>query len=376
MRRIRKSGALGLWMNGQRVGAWVVSAQGEHQLHYDESWLASPLGRPLSLSLPLRPASVPYQGERVRNYFENLLPDNDHIRQRLARQFSTGTDAFRLLAEIGRDCVGALQILPDGETPPATEAVQSEPLSDAQVAEHLAGTLTTPAFTQDDDSFRISIAGAQEKTALLWHLGNWCRPLGATPTTHIFKLPMGQMPGGIDLSTSVENEWLSHRLLQAFDIPVASAEIVQFGEMKALCVERFDRRWLADGRLLRLPQEDFAQVFGVPPDSKYESQGGPGIRPILDQLNGSRQATIDRRDFLPHAGPCFWMLGRHRWPRPRIFSVLHRAQGVFYRLTPTFMDVLFRASGDGSMGRGRPSLRKRSGWPWRFDGRKPALQVG
>ena len=62
MRRIRKSGVLGLWMNGQRVGAWLVSAQGEHQLHYDETWLASPLGRPLSLSLPLRPASVPYQG--------------------------------------------------------------------------------------------------------------------------------------------------------------------------------------------------------------------------------------------------------------------------------------------------------------------------
>ena len=336
MRRTRKSGALGLWMNGQRVGAWVVTAQGEHQLHYDETWLASSLGRPLSLSLPLRPASAPYQGERVRNFFENLLPDNDHIRQRLARRFSTGTDAFRLLAEIGRDCVGALQILPDGETPPATEAVQSEPLSDAQVAEHLTGTLTAPAFTQDGDSFRISIAGAQEKTALLWHLGNWCRPLGATPTTHIFKLPMGQMPGGIDLSTSVENEWLSHRLLQAFDIPVASAEIVQFGDMKALCVERVDRRWLADGRLLRLPQEDFAQVFGVPPDSKYESQGGPGIRPILEQLNGSRQATIDRRDFF-RTQVLFWMLAAIDG-HAKNFSVFIEPRG-FYRLTPRY-DVL------------------------------------
>ena len=336
MRRTRKSGALGLWMNGQRVGAWVVTAQGEHQLHYDETWLASSLGRPLSLSLPLRPASAPYQGERVRNYFENLLPDNDHIRQRLARRFSTGTDAFRLLAEIGRDCVGALQILPDGETPPATEAVQSEPLSDAQVAEHLAGTLTTPAFTQDGDSFRISIAGAQEKTALLWHSGNWCRPLGARPTTHIFKLPMGQMPGGIDLSTSVENEWLCLRLLQAFDIPVASAEIVRFGEMKALCVERFDRRWLADGRLLRLPQEDFAQVFGVPPDSKYESQGGPGMRPILDRLNGSRQATINRRDFF-RTQVLFWMLAAIDG-HAKNFSVFIEPRG-FYRLTPRY-DVL------------------------------------
>lgn len=336
MRRTRKSGALGLWMNGERVGSWLVTAQGEHQLHYDETWLASPLGRPLSLSMPLRPASAPYKGELVRNFFENLLPDNDNIRQRLAKRFSTGSEAFRLLAEIGRDCVGALQILPDGENPPANEAIQSEPLSDAQVAEHLAGTLTAPAFAQDDDSFRISIAGAQEKTALLWHEARWCRPLGATPTTHIFKLPMGQMPGGIDLSTSVENEWLCHRLLQAFEIPVAQAEIVQFGEMKALCVERFDRRWLADGRLLRLPQEDFAQVFGVPPDIKYESQGGPGIRPILDQLNGSRQATIDRRDFF-RTQVLFWMLAAIDG-HAKNFSVFIEPKG-FYRLTPRY-DVL------------------------------------
>ncbi len=127
MRRPRKSGALCLWMNGERVGSWLLTAQGEHQLHYDESWLASPLGRPLSLSLPLRPASAPYKGELVRNYFENLLPDNDNIRQRLAKRFLTGSEALSLLAEIGRDCVGALQILPDGEMPPASEGSSTSP---------------------------------------------------------------------------------------------------------------------------------------------------------------------------------------------------------------------------------------------------------
>ena len=349
MRHAKNSGALSLWMNGQRVGTWVVTARGEHELHYDEAWLALPIGRPISLSMPLRPASAPYKGELVRNYFENLLPDNDNIRQRLAKRFSTGTEAFCLLAEIGRDCVGALQIMPDGEKPPSTEAIQYEPLSTEQVAEHLAGTLTAPAFTQADDTFRISIAGAQEKTALLWFNDNWCRPLGATPTTHIFKLPMGQMPGGIDLSTSAENEWLCHRLLQAFDIPVANAEIVQFGEMKALCVERFDRRWMADGRLLRLPQEDFAQVFGVPPDIKYESQGGPGIRPILDQLNGSSQAQVDRRDFF-RTQILFWMLAANDG-HAKNFSIFIESKG-FYRLTPRY-DVL---SAHPAMGHGAGRL--------------------
>ena len=94
MRHAKNSGGLSLWMNGQRVGTWVVTARGEHELHYDEAWLALPIGRPISLSMPLRPVSAPYKGELVRNYFENLLPDNDNIRQRLGKRFSTGTEAF------------------------------------------------------------------------------------------------------------------------------------------------------------------------------------------------------------------------------------------------------------------------------------------
>ncbi len=112
--------------------------------------------------------------------------------------------------------------------------------------------------------------------------------------------------------------------------------MVQFGEMKALCVERFDRRWLADGRLLRLPQEDFAQVFGVPPDIKYESQGGPGIRAILNQLNGSIQAQFDRRDFF-RTQVVFWMLAAIDG-HAKNFSVFIEPRG-FYRLTPRY-DVL------------------------------------
>jgi len=92
MRHTRKSGALGLWMNGQPVGSWVVTAQGEHQLHYDETWLASPLGRPISLSMPLRPVGAPYRGERVRNYFENLL-NGSAITSRICCQTTTTFDS-------------------------------------------------------------------------------------------------------------------------------------------------------------------------------------------------------------------------------------------------------------------------------------------
>jgi serine/threonine-protein kinase HipA len=130
--------------------------------------------------------------------------------------------------------------------------------------------------------------------------------------------------------------------------------------MKALCVERFDRRWTTDGRLLRLPQEDFAQVFGVPPDIKYESQGGPGIRQILDQLNGSSQAQIDRRDFF-RTQVLFWMLAAIDG-HAKNFSVFIEAKG-FYRITHA--TTCFQPTRSwGMVPDGFP--RTRSKWPWQL----------
>lgn len=204
--------ALNAWMNGELVGTWTVD-RATHAFTYAASWIASPKVRSLSLSLPVT-ASREVRGDVVAHYFDNLLPDNDRIRERLSRRFGTqGTDAFSLLEAIGRDCVGAVQLLPRGTEPIGWGRVDCEPLSERQIEEILRAV---PAHTgpglplQDDDLFRISIAGAQEKTAFTRHKGRWCRPHGATPTTHIFKLPLGLVGGSrrVDLSDSVQNEWV------------------------------------------------------------------------------------------------------------------------------------------------------------------------
>ncbi len=105
----------------------------------------------------------------------------------------------------------------------------------------------------EDKDFRISIAGAQEKTALLRKGGKWFKPIGNTATTHILKPQIGRLPNGVDLSNSVENEYVCLKLLAALGVPTAHAEIADFGNRRTLIVERFDRRWTHDGRLLRLP---------------------------------------------------------------------------------------------------------------------------
>jgi serine/threonine-protein kinase HipA len=287
---------LAVWANGIRVGDWRLPNRGAMEFQYDIGWLEAPESRPLSLSLPINTSRAARSDAAVPAYFDNLLPDSESIRRRLQERFNTGSqDAFDLLAAIGRDCVGAVQILPAGDTPPDIRSIDAHPLNDAAIAGELAGVTSPNTLVRDDDDFRISIAGAQEKTAFLKHHGRWCRPIGSTPTTHIFKLPLGLVGNRqADMRSSVENEWLCARIVAAYGIPVANCEIGEFGPQKALIVERFDRQLHASGKYwLRLMQEDFAQATGTPWQRKYQTDGGPGLVKIANILRGSVNATQD-----------------------------------------------------------------------------------
>lgn len=337
MARPSMSRALWVWMNGERVGTWITRPGKSDEFGYADEWLASEDARPISLSMPLRPTQ--YKGEVVSAYFDNLLPDSRRIRLRIQRRFGTSsTSAFDLLAEIGRDCVGAIQLLPADEPAPHVKKIDGIPITPKQVERLLIAMLSTSIGGADEsDDFRISLAGAQEKTALLRRNGKWMRPKGTTPSTHILKLPIGTGGGGIDLTTSVENEWLCAEILRAYRIPVAPCRMARFGEQRVLVVERFDRRLSSDGSwILRLPQEDLCQANAVPGDRKYESDGGPGIRRIMDLLLGSSRADEDRRDFFK-TQILFWMLCAIDG-HAKNFS-LSLEPGGGYRLTPRY-DVL------------------------------------
>lgn len=328
-------------MNGQRVGLWSRRAAGD-TLAYAKTWFDAPHGRPLSLSLPFQPGNQAHQGEAVRNYFSNLLPDSQPILERLAQRFKTGsTEAFDLLTEIGRDCVGALQIVPAGQEPGNPLVIEGVALDDAGVARELAAAISSgarPGEADDPAPFRISLAGAQEKTALLRVGQQWLRPTGATPTTHILKLPLGLVGNQkLDLRDSVENEWLCAQLLAAYKLPVASCELGNFDGTRALIVERFDRRWTADDKaLLRLPQEDMCQAMGTSPLLKYEADGGPGMDRILALLASSGQRERDRETFF-RAQLLFWLLCAPDG-HAKNFSIHIGARGAF-TMTPLY-DVL------------------------------------
>lgn len=336
--KVPRRGPLHVWMNGSHLGVWIPPTQGAHTLEYDPSWVASPNARVLSLSLPLTPGNVPHKGEAVANYFDNLLPDTEAIRQRMRGRFSTpSSGAFDLLTAVGRDCVGAVQLLSAGQSPTGFDRIEGDPLDETGVERALKATLTADRILGQSGGFRISLAGAQEKIGLLFHGGQWCEPRGATPTTHILKLPIGQvgsMPA--DLLESVENEWLCSRILEAFGVSVARAQMALFGGTKALVVQRFDRTKHRDGWLIRVPQEDFCQAMGVAGSLKYESDGGPGMKDVLTVLNASSNSDEDKLTFVK-AQMLFWMLAAIDG-HAKNFSIFHEP-GNKFRLTPLY-DVL------------------------------------
>jgi serine/threonine-protein kinase HipA len=343
-------------MNGRYVGQWRQVRGGRDQFRYDPAWREDPQARALSLSLPITADGV-ITSPLVRNYFDNLLPDDPRIRERLKIRFgSRSADTFDLLEALGRDCVGAVQLLPVGAAPEGWDRVDSHRLTTKDVEAILRAVPTSAApilgSTVEEEDFRISIAGGQEKTALLKIGRTWHLPHGATPTTHIMKLPLGLVGGmKLDLSHSVDNEWLCAALLTALGIPMPATEIGRFGEQRVLVVERFDRRWQAIGEadprssrfvpppdawIARLPQEDFCQATGRSHDHKYEAQGGAGMEEILRILARAEHPIEDRRTFLL-AQLAFWLLAAIDG-HAKNFSIFHR-RGGGYELTPLY-DVL------------------------------------
>jgi serine/threonine-protein kinase HipA len=237
---------------------------------------------------------------------------------------------------LGRDCVGALQFLPMDETP-SVQDMQYRIILEEEMIADLKNLAAAPLAQGEDEDFRISIAGAQEKTAYLRVAEGWAKPRGITPTSHIFKTPMGILPGPdqIDLSDSVENELFCMTLAREIGLPAAHVEKMALPGQVVLSVERFDRVWQAE-TLKRLPQEDICQSLGYPSAMKYQRLGGPGIAQIMELLRESDEPILDRETFF-RAQIFFFLIGASDG-HAKNFSLRLGRRGRF-RLAPLY-DIL------------------------------------
>jgi len=340
--RKRKTRVLDVYVGSSRVGKYSRTTSGSTAFRYAPEWLSSERAFPISLSMPL--SDRVWSGENATSYFDGLLPDDRTVREKIAaREHADSAGIFDLLAVIGRDCVGALRFVPEGLDPGEPTRMEYRPVTDNEIAARIASLGTSPLGVQtDDDDFRISIAGLQDKTAFLWienhsDARGWQLPLGATPTSHIFKPAMKESPFGADFSDTPWNEWLCLILCRALGLESAKAEVLMFDGKPVIVVERFDRIW-RDSVLYRVPQEDICQALGVPPTRKYQSDGGPGITDILEFLNGAAAPHKDRLTFMK-AQIVFWLLAAIDG-HAKNFSIFLTPGG--YKLAPLY-DVISAA---------------------------------
>ncbi|GGE33765.1 kinase [Agaricicola taiwanensis] len=281
---------LDVWFGDAKAGSLSQDEAGALSYAYDPGYLTGPEPRAISFSMPLQEA--PYTDRVVRPFFSGLLPD-EGARQRLAGALGISAgNAFGLLEVIGGECAGALSLYPAGDTPPSSDDDGVEILSQPRL-EEILGKLRERPLLGGEEGVRLSLAGAQDKLAVCVEGDAIGLAKGGRPTTHILK-PFIQALDG-----TVENELFCLRLAARLKLPVPAVEMRHGGTIPFLLVERYDRAPHKDGTITRLHQEDFCQALSVPPELKYEEEGGPGIDRSLDLIDrATARPAFDRLAFI------------------------------------------------------------------------------
>lgn len=253
---------------GHDVGRIRRLKSGALSFAYASSWLMSDASFALAVELPLR------EGEVITSYFANLLPEA-RARARICRMAGLSIDNdFGFLRAFGADCAGSLSITDPEAEPMHEREGDLLPLHDDDGV-HLATSGGFANFFRPGGRVRLSLAGAQNKLAVVETDTGLAVPLEGRPSTHILKLPSFEFKG------LVENEAAVLSTASALGLPVVEHRVVRLGDVPMLLVRRYDRQ-LRQGRVRRLHQQDLCQASGLPPDLKYESEGGLSLRRVFE----------------------------------------------------------------------------------------------
>jgi serine/threonine-protein kinase HipA len=316
---------LDIWWDGRLVGQLTQDRHGELGFAYAPDWLDDEAAQPLSASLPKR--AEPFTRRECRPFFGGLLPEEG---QRDAAAQALGVSRandFALLDRLGGDVAGALQLLPSGE-PPTALALDRQPtmLDDAGLIRVLDALPVRPLLA-GEEGLRLSLAGAQSKVPVVLVEGAVALPAPGQPTTHILKPPISRF------TATTENEAFVMRLAAAIGLDVASAEARTVQDRTFLLVQRYDRAIDADGIVRRIHQEDFCQALGVPPETKYASEGGPTFKDCFALLRRvAARPAVDVLKLLDAV--IFNVIAGNADAHGKNFSILYDAEGP--RLAPLY----------------------------------------
>lgn len=257
---------LDVYLGEDSVGSLEQVDQGRLVFTYSQSWLTNSISIPISLSLPLQ--KEPFDDQSTRVWFANLLPEG-RIREAIAKRYSVNArNEFAMLEAIGHDCAGAISIWPRSEY----EARESkrELITESKLAK-LIKERKLPLLIAGENEVRLSLAGAQEKLALIYEDNQFYLTKEGAASTHILK------PAIVDIEESVENEVFCMQLASACELATPSVNVFNLDKsVKVALIKRFDRKRQGNN-VIRIHQEDFCQALGIPPDYKYQGEGGPDL---------------------------------------------------------------------------------------------------
>ncbi|WP_305044944.1 type II toxin-antitoxin system HipA family toxin [Geoalkalibacter sp.] len=262
--------ALDVYLNETLVGE-LRQEGGELAFRYAPGYLRLPAPLPLSRQLPL--GSEEFADAATRAFFANLLPEGG-MREQVARALGLSSgNVFGLLEALGGDCAGAVTVVPPGELPQRQSFYQR--LTPAELAARLAELPAHPLLA-GEEGVRLSLAGAQNKLPVYFDGSDFHLPQGGAPSSHILKTAIPH------LEETVLNEAFCMNLAARVGLNVPEATVIRSGDARVYMVARYDRQRAESGDLLRLHQEDFCQALGIPPELKYEKEGGPGFAVCFD----------------------------------------------------------------------------------------------
>lgn len=316
---------LNIWWDGQIVGQLTQNQHGELGFAYAPDWLVREDALALSASLPKR--ADPFSRRECRPFFGGLLPEEG---QRDAAAQALGVSRandFALLDRLGGDVAGALQLLPPGVEPASVNAgAQPTRLDDAGLIRVLDALPLRPLLA-GEEGLRLSLAGAQSKVPVVLLDGAVALPAPGQPTTHILKPPIARF------AATTENEAFVMRLAASIGLDVAAVEPRVVAGRTFLLVKRYDRAHRPAGTVHRIHQEDFCQALGVPPETKYASEGGPTFKDCFALLRGAAaRPAVDVLKLLDAA--IFNLIAGNADAHGKNFSILYDQEGP--RLAPLY----------------------------------------
>ncbi len=235
----------------------------------------------LSTSVPLVPFGNRSQVARRRNFFAELLPEGDLLTDLAAQARLPEFDVLGLLAHYGRDVAGALQIY-DATAPGEPRTPFTTPIDRDGVSRLLRSPAALP-LGNDRSTGKTSLNGVQPKVVLARVDDAWHRVHDGYPSTHILKPEVARYP------TMIFDEEYGARIARALGLAEYETWIDEFGDIRALVIERYDRS--ADAPTGRVHQEDMCQALGIPRTQKYQEQGGAAT---LDRIHALVRSQADR----------------------------------------------------------------------------------